>query len=148
MNKIIKKLNPAVDRRFLIVISGIIWSFVGLFLCRIAFQWLSGIRPEYAVSLGIAGIILSMLIYYFGFLKLVTRNIDRILLLREKTCIFAFQSIQSYIIVLIMGAMGLVLRHSALPKFYLSVVYIGFGGAMFLSSLRYFRGFIKINEKP
>jgi hypothetical protein len=47
-----------------------------------------------------------------------------------------------------MITMGTFLRQSSLPKPYLAVIYIGFGGAMLLSSLRYHRNFFKLMFKP
>lgn len=140
----IKKFDPAVDKRFLIAFSGIVWSVVGLILCNLAVDWLSGTSQKNGIWLSLAGIILSLLIHHFGFLRLVNRNIERILSKKEKVCIFAFQAWKGYLIVAIMVAMGITLRHSPLPKSYLSVVYIGFGGAMILSSIRYFRVFFKL----
>lgn len=148
MHPIIEKLNPKVDKRFLIFLAGTVWSVVGFFLCGLAFGWLAETKPDTAKWLGAGGIIFSLLIHHLGFLRLVKRNIKRILSLEDKICIFAFQTLKSYLIILIMIAMGMALRHSAIPKPYLSVIYIGFGGAMLLSSIRYFWEFFSINLKP
>ena len=144
MNLKLKQFNPSVDKRFLIVLSGITWSVVGIMLCKLAFDWLSLVNSKSAIGLGSIGIMLSLLIHHFGFLRLVNRNIDRIDALKDKICIFAFQPMKSYLIVIIMITIGIILRHSSIPKPYLSVIYIGFGGAMFLSSIRYFRAFIQM----
>jgi len=148
MHPIIEKLNPKVGKRFLIFLAGTVWSVVGFFLCSLAFGWLAETKPDTATWLGAGGIFLSLLIHHLGFLRLVKRNIKRILSLEDKICIFAFQPLKSYLIILIMIAMGTTLRHSAIPKPYLSVIYIGFGGAMLLSSIRYFWEFFSINLKP
>lgn len=140
----IKKFNPAIDKKFLIALSGITWSVVGVILCKLAVDWLSVVNSKNAIGLGSTGIILSLLIHHFGFLRIVNRNIDRIHTLKDKICIFAFQPMKSYLIVIIMITIGIILRHSSIPKHYLSVIYIGFGGAMLLSSIRYFRAFIQI----
>ncbi|RJQ56633.1 MAG: hypothetical protein C4526_01365 [Nitrospiraceae bacterium] len=139
----IKKFNPSVDKRFLVALSGILWSVVGTMLCRLAVRWLSLEGGLHAVRLGLAGAILALLIYYFGFLKLVRRNTERILSKKEKICIFAFQPWKSYIIIAVMIGLGVILRSSSLPKQYLSVIYMGFGGAMVLSSLVYYRNFFR-----
>ena len=144
MHPEIKKFAPVVDKRFLIALSGIIWSIVGIILCSLALNWLSQTTAKNAIWLGIVGIILSLLIHHFGFLKLVDKNIKRIISKEGKICIFAFQPWKSYLIIAIMIGMGIVLRHSSLPKPYLSVIYIGFGGAMVLSSIRYHRIFLKL----
>lgn len=144
MRSHLKKFDPAVDKRVLVALSGILWSGVGILLCSLAVNWLSRTMISRAVWLGLAGIILSLLIHHFGFLKLVDKNIARILSKEGKVCIFAFQPWKSYVIIIIMIAMGSALRHSPLPKQYLAIIYIGFGGAMLLSSIRYHRTFIKL----
>ena len=139
----IKKYDPAVDKRFLILFSGILWSVVGIMLCRLAINWLSPAGSQNTVWMGLAGFVLAFLIYRFGFLKLVSKNTDRILSKEGKVCIFAFQPWKSYLIVAVMILLGIILRHSPVPKPYLSIIYIGFGGAMFMSSLVYYRHFLK-----
>jgi hypothetical protein len=51
---------------------------------------------------------------------------------------------KSYLIVIIMISMGIALRHSSIPKRYLSILYNGIGLALFLSGIRYFRFFFKL----
>lgn len=147
MDNKLQKFDPAVDKKFLISLSGIIWSIVGIALCNLAAGWLSETTTQTAIWLGTSGIVLSLLIHYFGFSKLVKKNLDRILAKSGKVCIFAFQPWKSYLIIVIMVVMGMFLRHSSLPKPYLAVIYIGFGGAMLLSSVRYHRNFFKLMFK-
>ncbi len=139
----IRKFNPAVDKKFLIALSGILWSVVGIMLCRLAVLWLSQTDKQHAVWFGSAGAVLAFLIYQFGFSKIVNKNTVRILSKEGKVCIFGFQPWKSYVIIVVMVGLGITLRHSPLPKPYLSVIYIGFGGAMILSSLIYYRNFFK-----
>ena len=143
MNPKLSKFDPAVDKRLLIALSGLIWSAVGIMLCNLAYGWLSIEYTRLHLLLAAAGTCLALVIHHFGFLKLVNKNIDRILAKKGKVCIFGFQPWKSYIIILIMISMGSLLRQSPLPKPYLSVIYIGFGGAMLLSSFRYYRIFFK-----
>ncbi len=144
----IKKFDPAVDKRFLIVLSGIVWSVVGIILCNLAVNWLLLATDQKAIWPGAAGIILSLMIHHFGFLKIVSRNIDRILAKKGKVCIFGFQPWKSYFIIFVMIVMGMSLRHSSFPRPYLAIIYIGFGGAMLLSSFRYYRIFFKLIINP
>jgi hypothetical protein len=143
MHSTLKKFDPAVDKRLLIFISGFLWSFVGIMLCKLAVNWLSLTSRQNAIWPGITGVVLAILIYYFGFLKLVNKNTGRILSKEGKVCIFAFQPWKSYLIILVMIGMGTILRHSSIPKPYLAIIYIGFGGAMILSSLVYYRHFFR-----
>jgi len=43
-----------------------------------------------------------------------------------------------------MVSMGIALRHSSLPKQYLSILYNGIGLGLFLSGIRYFRFFFRL----
>ena len=147
MSSNLKKFDPAVDKRFLIALSGIIWSIIGLLLCNLAVKWLSEISDEGVYLFGITGMVTAFLIYYFGFLKLVNTNINRILSKDGKVCVFGFQPWRSYLIIIIMIGLGSILRQSVLPKPYLSIIYIGFGGAMILSSFRYYKVFFKTINK-
>jgi uncharacterized membrane protein len=141
------KYDPAVDKKFLVALSGIIWTVVGLALCTLAVKWLSQTPAKSVLVLGLAGIILSLLIHHFGFLKIVDKNIARIMAKEGKVCIFGFQPWKSYLLIMVMIVMGMTLRNSTVPKPYLAIIYIGFGGAMLLSSLRYHRIFIKLINK-
>lgn len=82
---------------------------------------------------------MAMVIHHFGFLRIVDRNLRRILPAEEKKCIFSFMPWKSYFLVAVMVCAGIFLRHSSIPKQYLSILYIGIGLALILSSVRYFR---------
>jgi hypothetical protein len=135
-------LNPVVDKKFLVFLAGLIWCGVGIMLVSFAVSWLSHYDKKslfYA-----AGFIAAMPIHRFGFLKIADKNLNRLLPLTEKKCVFSFMTWKSYIIVLIMVSMGIVLRHSFIPKNFLSVLYNGIGLALFLSGIRYFKFFFKL----
>ncbi len=139
--------KPEVDKKILIALSGVTWSVIGIMLCTLAATWLLKADSQKTVLLGLAGIFLSILIHHFGFLRLADRNIERILSKEGKVCIFAFQAWKSYMIIVVMVGIGIALRSSSLPRYYLSIIYIGFGGAMILSSIRYHRVFIQLLNK-
>ena len=143
-----RMLKPAVDKRVLIMLSGITWSIVGIFLCVLALYWLSEADASSIVPYGLAGTIAALLIYYFGFSRLVDKNTKRILSKNGKVCIFAFQAWKNYLLVAVMVGMGFALRRSPLPRQYLAIIYLGFGGAMILSSLRYYGICLKDPGKP
>lgn len=144
MDKKEQKFHPAVDKRVLIALSGATWIIVGSLLVKLALGWLSPVDLKSAFVLGLTGITLALLVHHFGFLRLVDRNIERIMDMKDKVCIFAFQAWKSYAIIAVMVGMGITLRQSSLPKPYLAVIYIGFGGAMVLSSIRYIRTFSRL----
>lgn len=138
----IRKFTPSADKRILVLLAGLMWCGVGIMLIRFAVTWLSSPGIKMKGLYYAAGFLAAMPIHHFGFLKIADKNLNRLLPLTEKKCIFSFMTWRSYIIVLIMVSMGISLRHSALPKQYLSILYNGIGLALFLSGIRYFRFFV------
>ena len=139
-----KKLTPVVDKKVLIILPGIMWCGVGVMLISFAISWLSPYPEKEEILFFLAGFLAAMPIHHFGFLRIVDKNLKRLLPLTEKRCVFSFMTLKSYLTVMIMIAMGIALRHSAFPKRYLSILYNGIGLALFLSGLRYFRFFFKL----
>jgi hypothetical protein len=145
----IRKFTPSADKRVLVLLAGLMWCCVGVMLVRYAVTWLSPLDNSRALIFYIAGFLAAMPIHHFGFLKIADKNLKRLLPVTSKKCIFSFMTWRSYLIVLVMVSMGIALRHSALPKDYLSILYNGIGLALFLSGIRYLRFFtmllLKIN---
>ena len=118
------------------------WSGVGFFLVQIAVKWFSKLTFWQSIFAVTLGLILGLIISYFGFSKLAKKNTIRILEYPEKVCIFAFQRWQMYVLIIIMMSMGIFMRTSSfIPKFLLAPVYIGIGSALFISSFVYYKNF-------
>jgi hypothetical protein len=131
---------PMVNRKALQLLAGVVWTAVGLALCAMAVYWLA-ITPGNRIVPLIAGIIVGILVYYFGFMRLVQKNKDRIYLQapgKNKACLFAFQSWSSYIIIVVMITLGYFLRHLAISRLYLVPIYLAVGIGLFLASLHYY----------
>jgi hypothetical protein len=141
---ILKKVNPAIDRKYLILLAGIVWCGVGIMLITFATTWLIRYDGKGNYLFYVAGFILAMPIHHFGFLKLADKNLNRLLPVTEKKCLFSFMTWKSYLTVIIMVSMGIALRHSRIPKQYLSIIYNGIGLALFLSGIRYLRHSIRL----
>jgi hypothetical protein len=140
-----EKFKPVVDKKILVLLAGLMWCGVGIMLICFAVTWLSRYNGTGKFLFYTAGFAAAMPIHHFGFLKIADKNLNRLLPLTEKKSIFSFMTWKSYFIVLIMVSMGIALRHSPLPKQYLSILYNGIGLALFLSGLRYMRFFIKLS---
>jgi hypothetical protein len=139
----IKKYKPAVPKAVLLFLAGGLWLGVGTVLLFLAVSWLrEATQINYSLFAG-SGIILALFIHHFGFLKIVDKNLGRILPADEKKCVFSFMPWKSYLIIPVMITLGILLRHSAIPKHYLSILYIAIGLALTLSSMRYLRYFFK-----
>jgi hypothetical protein len=139
--KEIDKFKPAVTSTFLLFLAGIVWECVGIMLMYLAYSWLSATSNTNVYFYWAAGILLGLLIHHFGFLRIVDKNLKRILQMDGKRCLFAFFSLKSYLLIIVMVAMGSFLRHSVVPKKELAILYIGIGLALILSSVRYIRFF-------
>jgi hypothetical protein len=139
-----RDLNPAVDKKILILLAGAMWCGVGIMLVMFAISWLTAYSGSGKTFYYLGGFLAAMPVHHFGFLRLADKNLNRLLPIREKRCVFSFITLRSYIIVLIMVSLGITLRHSSIPKQYLSVLYNAIGLALFLSGLRYLRYFVQL----
>ena len=135
----LEKLKPAVSKYWLMALAGLMWSVVGAVLCHLAYVWLKAVPWSRALPLGLLGVASALVAYRYSFLKIALKNIDRLCLLTEKPCIFAFQAWRSYLIIVFMIALGIALRSSPIPRHILAVIYTTIGGALFLSSLHFYR---------
>jgi hypothetical protein len=133
-------LKPGVGKNLLYLLAGGMWSAVGIMLVRLGLFWITPLDNRSALLIALAGFIVSLPIYRFGFSKFAMNNINRIAAVHsEKVCIFAFQAWTSYPLAIFMIALGVFLRkYSPVPKPLLSVVYIGIGFSLILASLHYY----------
>jgi hypothetical protein len=135
----IEKWKPGVPKGGLLLTAGIMWMGIGVMLDVLSYGWLKAERTDHVVLAAVIGFLCALVIHHFGFLRLVDKNLARILPMEGKRCIFSFMPLKSYILIIMMMFMGFLLRHSAIPKLYLSALYIGIGTALILSSFRYLR---------
>ncbi len=135
----LREFKPGVSKYWLLTLAGLAWSTTGVMLCRLAYRWFTAIRWSGAVPLGLIGILLASAAYRFGFSKIAQKNIKRLCLLTERTCVFAFQTWKGYLIIGLMVLLGITLRSSMIPRHYLAVLYTTIGGALFLASFSYYR---------
>lgn len=141
MNRTIDRMKPAVKKNTLIFLSFFLWLAVGTMLLMFSYSWLNTAHVQSVFLYVFLGLCASMVIHHFGFLKIVDKNLKRILPMEGKKCFFSFITWKSYITIAVMVTMGILLRHSQIPKVYLSIVYIGIGFSLILSSIRYLRFF-------
>jgi len=149
MDRKVAKIKPAVNKEVLLFLAGFMWFGVGTMLLFLSFSWLKAFQVHGSFMYCAIGVAVALLVHHFGFLKIVDRNLGRILPMEGTRCIFSFMTWKSYIMVAVMIAMGTLLRHSPIPKPYLSILYIGIGLALILSSIRYLRALMRqIRKSP
>ena len=137
LSGLLTRYNPAVTNRWHIALAGITWASVGLLLCRYSYGWLSPLQIGRAFIFASIGVAISILVYYYGMSKIARKNLLRLNSIVGKKCVFGFLTWKSYGNIALMVTMGITLRHSAVPKDYLSLVYTAMGGALLLGSSHY-----------
>ncbi|OGN72237.1 MAG: hypothetical protein A2X25_00820 [Chloroflexi bacterium GWB2_49_20] len=140
MTDLLRKLNPAVDKKWLNLVAGLMWSGVGGMLIAFATRWLKLDNWLTILLLVLAGLALGTAIYMYGFSKVASKNISRIAAIPGKRiCIFAFQEWKTYPLVAFMILLGIYLRvYSPIPKPLLAILYLGLGTSLLASSLQYY----------
>lgn len=146
-NSEVEKWKPAVPKSTLLLIAGLTWIGIGIMLDGWSYSWLKNEKPTFLLLILGIGFVLALIIHHFGFLRIVDKNLGRILPMEGRQCIFSFMPWKSYVLILIMILLGFILRHSPIPKGYLAIVYTGIGTALILSSLRYLRYLIREIKK-
>jgi len=146
----LEKFKPAVSKYWLMVLAGLMWTVVGIVLCRLACTWLKAVPWSRALPLGSLGLVFALAAHRYPFSKIALKNIDRLCLLTDTSCIFAFQAWRSYLVVIFMIVLGITLRYSPFPRHFLAVIYAAVGGALFLSSFHFYRRIwrVKIRKQP
>ena len=140
----LKKFTPSVHKSVLVFLAGAMWCGVGVMLLAFSVSWLSPFMFRSQMIYFGAGALAAIPILHFGFARIAGKNLERLMPLTEKKCFFSFITWRSYFIVLVMIVLGSTLRHSSLPKQWLSIIYTGIGLALFLSGVKYFRFFVRI----
>jgi hypothetical protein len=133
------RMRLDVDRRWLFAIAGVIWTAVGVLLMTYAVTWLRPVPVPLEIELSVAGLAVAAVFVRFVFHGIVRKNITRIQAGPARASAFSFQGWKSYVITVFMIGLGITLRHSALPKPALAVMYLGIGVALLLTSLLYHR---------
>ena len=130
---------PKVNKHILILIAGILWSGVGILLIKISSRWYELLSNSLLATVIVSGVILGIIISYFGFSNLALNNINRINDYPEKVCMWAFQKWQSYILIIFMISLGIFMRKTSfVPRPILIVIYVGIGFALFTASFKYY----------
>jgi len=133
--------TPSANRKTLFIIAGTLWAIIGLILFSLSVFWLTPVSLLTMLAM-IPGVFGAVVIHHFGLSKIVEKNIARISNLspdKEQICLFAFQNVRGYFVIVTMAVLGYTLRHIPIPRLYIAPIYTTMGLALILSSQRYFR---------
>jgi Flp pilus assembly pilin Flp len=140
-SSLFSKLNPAVPRYYLFGLAGAFWTFAGVLLCARAIIWLNTFPLSIELALEATSIAIAIVGYLYLFVKVVQKNIDRIGQLPENACIFAFSAWRGYVMIGFMMTIGITLRNTSVPKYWLAVPYTAMGAILLIGSARFFHQF-------
>lgn len=133
MKKIVARFKPGVKWRTLLLVSALLWTFVGLMLLVRGSVRLMNV-PHSRAFLAAFAIFAGSLKSHFVLDRSARKGVDRILNFSDGTCLGAVYSVRTWILVLCMMALGVILRNSSLPDTYLSFFYLLIGWALLFSS--------------
>ena len=141
MFELFLKYKPSIHRYWLSLIAGLLWLGVGIALVITACAWLSMTAWPWGPLIAACSLALGFLVYSHGFSRIAQKNIGRIAGQPEVVCLFAFQGLRSYYLILIMMLLGYTIRHLPVPKYIDAVIYFTIGSALAFSSSLYFQEF-------
>lgn len=130
-----------VPRHWLLILAGITWIGVGFLLCYRAWGWLSSDANGRTWFEEIGAIALAFGLYSFALSNAAQKNIARIDGLPDRTHVGNFIPLKSYLMIVLMIAIGITLRNSSLSREFLIVPYTAMGGALILGGGAYLRTF-------
>ena len=139
---LIGKLNPAIPRRFLYFIAGILWMIAGTILCVRGIQWMDSFSFQTEIELEGISIAAAIAGYLYLFSGIVQKNINRIKNLPERACLFAFTAFRGYAMIVVMMSFGLYLRSTPFPKYILAIPYSVMGSMLLIGSAVFYRQFV------
>jgi len=135
--------TPKAPRRVRMTVAGLAWSGAGLMLLSWAVRWLLATPTPVALALAVVGVAAAVGAWLALFGRLARTNVARLVAAPRLACVFAFQPLKSYLIMIAMIGLGITLRHSVVPKPELAVVYLAIGGALLLASFSYYNNLIE-----
>lgn len=144
-----QRIIPTVERRWLYLAAAILWSAAGTMLCARAGGWLVAEDTRHALLHLTIGTMAGVLVYRFKFSRIAARNVRRISRLPERNNPLAFQPPVMYVLISLMMGLGVALRHSAIPRPALAILYLGIGLGLVLASLSYYhRVWLPVRPQP
>ena len=134
---------PRVRRHYLFLLAALFWTVAGAILSFRGTVWLGALPREDELLLLAISLLIMGPAYYFGFSKIVRRNIQRIQGMPGRANIFAFTALRGYLMIAMMMAIGIALRNSTIPKSFLIVPYYAMGGVLLIGSLNFYLVFLR-----
>lgn len=131
MSHWLSRFKPGVSPRTHLFCAAALWTVIGLFLL---YRGIIHLNRDNFLLLTVLGIILGSLKSYLVLNKAAVRGVERIRRFGDNTCIGAVYSWRTWLLVLAMMLLGVIIRMSPVPPWFVAVVCIAIGWALLFSS--------------
>lgn len=141
------KVMFKINKRFLLLIAGIIWMTSGIMIMRTGYLEFENIDN---IFVAISGATIVFLIFYlFIFKNIVKKNDKRVKeMFENKQYFWKCFDLKQYVIIACMMTFGIVLRkYNLVQKSFIAFFYTGLGFALFSCGTRFIARFIRFFEK-
>jgi hypothetical protein len=95
--------KPSASKNTLLLTAGAVWLATGGLLEKLSWGWLRAERPQIVMTVCLLGFTGALTVHHFGFLRLVDRNLRRILSGEGRKCFFSFIPLKSYLLIMVMA---------------------------------------------
>jgi hypothetical protein len=131
-------LKPAVPRKSLLLIAGIVWASAGIILLYKSILFFPKDHIHLAWS-ALSFAVVFIFFFWMLFLRVSRKHSERIKNLSSPhPCLFAFFSYRSYLLMFFMIGLGILMRRLGwIPAYILSPLYAGIGLPLLLSATRF-----------
>ncbi|NFP89994.1 EscU/YscU/HrcU family type III secretion system export apparatus switch protein [Clostridium sporogenes] len=147
MNNFFKKLTLKVDKRILLLVTGLVWGFAGFKVLTLGVEGIKINNPNWIFILLFATLVFYIF-FKFIFSKMFKKHIKRIINnTLQKHCILSFFDVKSYFIMGFMIFFGVTIRSlDIFNPVYLGTFYIGLGSALFMAGFSFLISSLKFEN--
>jgi hypothetical protein len=112
LKKCCEYLKPTIKTKYLLFVASFVWALAGFVLIVRGLHIAQSHHDSWFWQLPLV-LMLGSIFYYALFLKISAKHINRILAIEKPSiCVFAFFNKKSYLMMLVMMALGVLLRRS------------------------------------
>jgi hypothetical protein len=135
---ILEKYKITVNKRTLLLLAGVLWSFAGGRILTLGYEDLF-INSQGAWEYLLFSLVTFSVFYVYIFSKMVKKHINRIISSSlSRHCIFSFFDLRGYAVMIVMIAGGIALRNAhVINAVYLGSFYLGLGSALFSAGIKF-----------
>jgi hypothetical protein len=136
MSSPLEAYKPAASARTHLLLAALLWTVVGATLLFLGFRWALLADISYAWLLLVLAVVVGVFKALFVLERTARRTIGRIRERGDGRCIGGFLSVRTWLFVGLMMLAGYLLRHSALPRAIVGLIYAAVGTALLVASRR------------